>query len=109
MYQGTNPALLLKVPGKDLTGCKVFVSFKTGTRVTTKTGDDLTVTLENEDTEVLCWLTQEDTLAMSEGEGEVQIRYITDENQARATQKKPITIKSVIYKKVIEYGGGEEE
>ena len=107
MYQGTTPALLLRVIGKDLTDATVFVSIKTGTRVTTKTREDLTVTLDDEDTEVLCQLKQEETLAMSDGEAEVQIRYVTDEGNAYATNKARFTVKDVLYKKVIEPADGD--
>ena len=108
MYQGTTPALLLRVKGKDLTGCNVFASIKAGMRVITKTGSDLEMDTDDDDTLVLCHLTQEDTLPLSEGEADVQVRFINSDGVAEATSKAKITIESVIYKKVIEYGDGEE-
>jgi len=107
MYQGTTPALVLRVKDKDLTEATVFASIRTGTNVVTKTGEDLTVTTDDEDTLIVCTLTQNETLKLNTGDALVQVRYITSDGNAYATTKAKLNVNDVIYKNVIEYAEDE--
>ena len=110
MYQGTTPALVLRVKDKDLTeDVTIFASIRTGTNVVTKTGDELIVAKDDDDTLVTMTLTQNDTLKLNAGDALVQIRYIDDDGLAWATTKAKLTVKDVIYKDVIEYDEEAEE
>lgn len=108
MYQGTTPALVLRVKDKDLTEATIFASIRTGTNVVTKTGDDLTVTTDDGDTLVTMTLTQNETLKLNTGDALIQIRYIDENGLAWATTKAKVTVKDVIYKEVIDYAEDEE-
>lgn len=109
MYQGTTPALVLRVKDKDLTGATVFASIKDNTQIVTKTGDDLLIVKDDDDTLVTVTLTQAETLKLDEGDAEIQVRYITSDGIAFATKKARLTVNDVIYKSVIEYEEGEGE
>lgn len=103
MYQGTTPALVLRVKDKDLTEATIFASISTGkTNVFTKTGSDLTVTTDDGDTLVVMTLTQNETLKLNTGDAEVQIRYIDGDGLAWATTKAKVRVKDVIYRNIIE-------
>ena len=109
MYQGTTPALVLRVKNKDLTEATIFASISTGkTNVFTKTGSDLTVTTDDGDTLVVMTLTQNETLKLNAGDAEVQIRYVEADGNAWATTKAKLTVKDVIYKNMIDYEEGGE-
>ena len=108
MYQGTTPALVLRVKNKDLTEATIFASIRTGTNVVTKTGEDLLVVIDDEDTLVTMKLTQNETLKMNAGDAMVQIRYIEADGNAWATTKAKVTVNDVIYKNMIEYEEGGE-
>lgn len=110
MYQGTTPTLPLHVKGYDLTEATVFVTIFDNARNTkiTKSGSELIVTY-NDDVEgeeyslVLCPLTQNETLRLSQGEAVCQIRFIDSQGQAYATKKASISVRDVLYKEVIEH------
>jgi hypothetical protein len=104
MYQGTTPAITFEIKGYDLTGATVFVSFKHGNDLLTKS--NVSVSYAGNISTVVCELTQEETLAMKKGAVIVQIRFIYPDGQALATTKKAIEIEDVIYPAVISYGGG---
>lgn len=103
MYQGTTPTLVLRVKNRDLTGATVFVSIRTGTNVITKTGTDLAMTASDEDTIVVCTLSQIETLKLNEGDAQVQIRFVDSTGTALATTKAKARVNDVLYKRVIEY------
>ena len=103
MYQGTTPALVLRVKDKDLTEATIFASISTGkTNVFTKTGDDLLVVKDDDDTLVTMTLTQNETLKLNAGDAEVQIRYVEADGNAWATTKAKVRVKDVIYRNIIE-------
>ena len=108
MYQGTTPALTFSIKNNDVSAMTPFVSFKRGPDVLTKTGSDVTMAYdsENNKTVVVCQLTQEETLAMRQGEAIVQMRFIDSNNNAYATDKVNVDVYDVIYKDVIVYAGG---
>lgn len=108
MYQGTTPSITFEIKGYDLTDATIFVSFKRGNDVLTKTGEDVSVVYADDVSTVICNLTQEETLAMKQGGVTCQIRFIYEDGQAYATNERTLEIKRVIYKEVISWGGGGE-
>lgn len=105
MYQGTTPAIVFSVKECDLTGATVYVSFKRRSEVLTKTNVGVSWDETTRTSTVVCELTQEETLAMKRGAVVVQIRFIYENGQAYATNKKAIEMQDVIYPEVIEFGG----
>ena len=109
MYQGTTPALTFQIAGFDASAMTPYVSFKRGADILTKTGGDVTVVYDsdNDQSVIVCQLTQAETLAMRSGEATVQMRFIDSTGNAYATTKAQIGVEDVIYKQIITYGGGE--
>lgn len=108
MYQGTTPAVSYEIKGYDLSNATIFVSFKRGNDILTKTNGDV-VAAYDEDSQIstiICQLTQEETLAIRSGGVQTQIRFIYENGQAFATNIATLEMKSVIYTDVIHWGGG---
>ena len=89
MRRGTTPTITVMVDG-DISQMDIYLTFKCGKREITKTGEDLTVTAvtgqSSTTTQIVCQLSQEDTLAMQAGQKcEVQIRACVGESTAIAT------------------------
>ena len=103
MRRGTTPEVSLVVYGYDLTGAAVFATIKQGQNVITKTGEDLTIEVTEEDTAVTFTLSQEDTLSLQPGRAFVQIRWVDSEDNAYATDISEIQIDGVLLDEVIEY------
>lgn len=110
MYQGTTPYVSLKVLGEDLTGKTAYATIRQGNRLITVTGNRLTVDYDAEKqwTRVVFRLTQEETLSLSAGIAEVQIRYIDANGIAQATGKAKVDVEESLLKEVIEYAPGVE-
>lgn len=110
MYQGTTPAVSYEIKGYDLTDATIFVSFKSGSEVLTKTGSDVVAAYDSESqiSTIICQLTQEETLAIKSGGVKTQIRFIYENGQAYATNIKGLEMNSVIFRDVIQYDGGDE-
>lgn len=84
MIRGTSPTLQLKLIGMDLDRIEtVYVTFKQGKRGVTKVsvGDDVTITDEG----IEVFLSQQDTLEFKPGEVQIQVRGMTKDNVAFAT------------------------
>lgn len=107
MYQGTTPAVTYSIMGMDVSAMTPFVSFKNGTEVLTKTGDSVVMEYDGgaDITTVICYLTQQETLAMQPGSTKTQIRFIDSDGQAYATDKATLRVEDVIYKTIIQYEG----
>lgn len=109
MYQGTTPSIVFEIKYYDLTSAKVFVSFKqTGKDVLTKTNVQVGYDNATQISTIICPMTQEETLDMKRGGVIVQIRFIYEDGQAYATEKKSLEMNDVIYPVVIQYGGDGE-
>ena len=107
MYQGTTPSVVYEVKNYDLTSASIFVSFKKGNEVITKTQPDVAASYSSASkiSAVVCNLTQEETLKMKAGGWITQIRFIYASGQAFATNEKELEVKRVLYPEVISYGG----
>ena len=88
MRRGTTPTITLEVEA-DLTGLNLHVAFaQEGGPVVVKSGNDLTVSVEDSVTTIETTLTQAETLSFSGcANGQVQVRaYNSDGSLAMATQ-----------------------
>ena len=108
MYRGTTPVLPIRIIGEDLTDAKLFFSIqdnRKGQVTTLTTPDDFTVTYDSEKDMTVgsIPLTQEQTLSLSAGVCEAQIRFIFPDGAAGATVKRQLGIQDVILKGVITY------
>lgn len=110
MYRGTTPTLPVQIRGVDLTDAKLFLSIRDGRKgqtTTLTTPDDFTVSYDSEKEMTVgeIALTQEQTLALSAGACEAQIRFVFPDGQAGATVIRQLGIQDVILKGVISYDG----
>lgn len=101
MRRGTTPTLTCKIDGADLTDCHIFITLRQGGYeldiedpevVATETGCTITVIL-----------TQEQTLKFKAGIVEVQIRWITSDGTALATNIQEVEVYKILKQGVINY------
>jgi hypothetical protein len=103
LIRGTTPTFTLTVNGDvDLTEAKaVYVTLKQMSKTLELTG----ASLEIAPTQVKCYLTQEQSLSLSEGPAKIQVNwtYVDDHNitQRDATKVKEIFIDEQLLKRVI--------
>lgn len=107
MYQGSTPTLPIRIPGKDLTNAKLFLTIKDGRNGTIQTfvsGDGrFSVSFDGTDTVGELTLTQQETLAINGGKAEIQVRFIFENGKAGVTKKVLLTVNDVLLKDVISY------
>ena len=106
MRQGTTPTYTLTISGYDLTDKTVFVSVKVRGKLIVLDGNRLSIGYENGVSAIVFALTQEETLSLGTGQGEVQVRFIAADGTAKATDIKPITVERILQPGVIVYDGG---
>ena len=79
MIRGTNPTLTLTV-GPDTLDLEqadaVYVTIKRGATTVTKSGEDISV----DGNVVSCWLTEAESLSVSEGAASIQVNWTYTEN-----------------------------
>lgn len=103
MRRGTTPTFVfqLDTPTLDLTTLtQIWVTIEDG-RDEQKTWDISNVTVDNENKTISLYLTQEETLAFATGTARVQIRMLTSNGAAIATDYSTIEIHNVLKKGVI--------
>ena len=102
MYRGTTPTLIFKLDTElDLTTLtQVWVTIQNGE--TQYTYDITRVTIDNEDKTLSISLTQEETLAYNRVISLAQIRLLTSDGKALATNVVDINIHNVLKGGVIE-------
>lgn len=103
MIRGTTPDYVLTLDGVDLSNQTVYVTIGQGKTRLTKTGDELSVSVDETGSAIAFSLTQQDTLGLSAGSASVQVRFIDAEGVAQATEKAPLTIDDVLLERVIAY------
>ena len=106
MYQGTTPTIPLTFKSIDLTEAKIYLTFfdeKQKRNITFESGVDFTVEYVEDDTVGELTLTQEQTLAMSEGIHQAQARWIFPDGATGATNKAKVKVNDVLLKDVIKY------
>ena len=101
MRRGTTPTLTCTIDWIDLTDCHVYATLRQGgyeldienpTTETTETGCKVTITL-----------TQEQTLKFKAGAVEVQLRWITLDGTALATDIQIVEVYKILKQGVISY------
>lgn len=103
MIRGTTPDYVLTLDGVDLTGQTVYVTIGQGKTRLTKTGDELSVSVDETGSAIAFSLTQQDTLGLSAGSASVQVRFIDESGIAQATEKAAINVEDVLLERVIAY------
>lgn len=111
MTQGTTPLLELTVD-QDISECAIFITLKDvqNDNIYTYTNTDtefVDMTVLDDTTTIHLRLTQEDTLAMSVGQIDVQVRFINSEGIADATNVRRIVNLEALYTEEISYSSGE--
>lgn len=106
MRRGTTPTLILTIKNVDLTGSELEVALKQSRYFVIKKNNDLHIELDEEDTVVSLYLTQEETLSFSTQKMlSIQVRFIDEDGVAGATNIKQIPVDQILREGVIEYGG----
>ena len=103
MIRGTTPDYILTLDGVDLSEQTVYVTIKQCQKLLTKTGDELTIAVDETGSTISFALTQEDTLGLSPGSASIQVRFIDSEGVARATDTAALNVEKVLLERVIEY------
>lgn len=103
MIRGTTPDYVLTLDGVDLSDKTVYVTIAQSNKKLTLTGEQLSVTVTAEGSEIAFTLSQEDTLKLSIGEATVQVRFIDETGHAEATEIASLTVKRVLLERVIKY------
>ena len=100
--RGTTPPLEFEVMHADLTGWDIYLTFKSAGATVTKETDDLTIEYdtEHQSTVIKAHLTQADTLALSAGLCEAQIRAVKD-GEAIATEVVSVQVSRILMDGVI--------
>lgn len=108
MRRGTTPDYILTIPDHDLQGCAVFVTLRQNNQQVTLTGRRLNVRYEEgEDagTVITFRLTQQETLGLHVGQGQVQVRWVDARGTAMCTEIDTVTVLPVLLEEVIEHEG----
>lgn len=105
MIRGTTPQHSFAV-NLDLTKATVYVTYNQKSVTVEKTGEDLEITPYN----IKVKLTQEDTLSFVAGKPvRVQIRYITEDGYADASDIYELEVEDILKNGEIYYGGKAPE
>ena len=99
--RGTTPTYILTFSEQslDLTEANnVYVTFRKGAKVLTKTGNDIDVYPKR----VEIYLNQKETLAFSQGEVKVQVNWTLAQGRRAASVVKTIDLSEQLLEKVIE-------
>lgn len=107
MIRGTTPDIVLTINGYNLTDKTVYVTISKSGRKLTKTNEDLMITYTGGTSSIAFRLTQEETLAMRIGTASVQVRFISADGTALATDIKTLSIEPVLLEEVIEYAADD--
>ena len=94
---------ILTLAGVDLTGMTVYVTIRQGYTLLTKTNDELSIATDAEGSTIAFSLSQEDTLNLSEGAAEIQVKYIDSAGDVQATEIASISVDKALLERVIEY------
>ena len=105
MINYTTPTISLTVEGVDLTGQDVYVSLAQGAVELTKTGEDLTITHEEDDTKIIFQLSQDESAVFKFNSSvSVQVNWISVAGVRSATEIKSIPVMKNLLDEVIAYG-----
>ena len=105
MRRGTTPTIVINVTGEDFFESTLYVTLEQGEFELTKTGEDVAVTPTDNGATVEIFLSQEETLAFTNGSARIQIRWIDSGGNAQASPIKAIEISPILLDGVITYDG----
>lgn len=105
MRRGTTPTIVINVTGEDFSGATMYVTLEQGNTQLTKTNTDVVVTPTTDGSTVQIFLSQEETLAFTNGSARIQIRWIDSGGNAQASPIKAIEISPILLDGVITYDG----
>lgn len=103
MRRGTTPTITIRVRGETFDDSTIFVTFRQGNILITKTGDDVDKSITLEGCMLYIYLSQEETLSLHNGVMQIQIRWINFSNLAKASPIKTIQVDPILLEGVIEY------
>ena len=99
--RGTTPTYVCTFTEQSLdltTANNVYVTFKKGAKILTKTGNDIEVGAK----QVEIYLNQKETLAFSQGEVKVQVNWTLAEGRRACSEVATINLSEQLLEKVIE-------
>lgn len=98
--RGTTPTYILTFtePSLDLTAANnVYVTFRKGVKILTKTGEDIDVAEKQIDV----YLNQKETLSFTQGDVKVQVNWTLANGRRAASEVKTIELSEQLLEKVI--------
>ncbi len=111
MRIGETPSVSLKVPGIDLSGKTVLITLEKdpGNVLTFRnSSEQVRVEVDESGTTFYVRLTQENTLALGIGTVTVDIKWIGESGEVKATKQGLFTIKPSLLRRVIVFDGGDD-
>lgn len=104
MIRYTTPSISLKLKDVDLTGNNVYVTLEQMNLKLTKTGIDLVIEQDEEDTDISFSLTQEESAMFNFDKAcSIQVNYINSAGVRGASEIKGIPVMRNLLDEVIEY------
>ena len=104
VVRGTTPGFVLEIEGYDLSGCSVIVTIERSTQEINLTGNRLSISYSDETSSIAFRLTQEETLKLTKGVADIQVKFIDSNGIALATEKAQFEVCPALYEEVITYG-----
>ena len=105
MIKYTTPTISLIVEGVDITAHDIYVTLEQGANELVKKGSDLIVSTEEDGTQIVFTLTQEESASFDyNNRAAVQVNWITSTGVRSATEIKSIGVMKNLLDKVISYG-----
>lgn len=103
MRRGTTPVFKLNVTGETFAGSTVYVTIRQGSYTVTKTGEDLDITPDGDNSTIEVGLTQSETLLFKDARASIQIRWITSTGVAAASRIKSFDVDPILLEGEIAY------
>lgn len=103
MRRGTTPTIIIRVTGATFEDSTVYVTLKQCDTVLTKTSDDISISVEGNNSVISVYLSQEETLMFAKGELSIQIRWINSSGNAQASPIKKLEVDPILMGGVIQY------
>jgi len=108
MRRYTTASQTLRIPGIDLTGMDVYVTYKQSLSYSndpfTLTIDTASVSYSDGTTVIVVSLTQEQTAMFTVGKCDVQVNWVSSSDARGATVPATFTVNTNLLNEVVEYG-----
>lgn len=97
MFRGTTPTIIIDVEGENFSNAiSMEVDIRQEEVLIKKVDAEVTVVPDNDDAEVSCTLSQDETLSLRPGDVYVQIRWTESSNLAFASPVAQTSIKDIL-------------